>query len=220
MPTYTDPQTGMILACHDDHIYRVMQRTQRLYEADLLAHIAALAPSGVSIDVGANIGTHTVFFAAVMGRQVVAFEPVPANAALLQRNVRVNGQEARVRVVMAALGEAYGAATIVLDLTNMGRCRLAPDAPGNPDAYVLPLDDLWATRAEPVGLIKIDCEGMERAVLRGATHTIARHRPHIFAEAASLQAVDALDHYLGGTHGYVRAPGHHGRTPVYQWSPT
>ena len=73
------------------------------------------------VDVGANIGTHTVY-ALRTGRfgRAVAFEPEPKNARLLRMNIEANGLADAVTVIAKAAGEREGSATLYLHPRNKG----------------------------------------------------------------------------------------------------
>lgn len=165
-------------------------RQGRPYEQGLLEHIHARRYRGVAVDVGANIGNHTLWFAIVCGLHVVAFEPLQHE--LLTEHVRLNDVGDRVAVHAVALGDRDGVAA------HVGKGRLDPDrATGEPADRVpdvasgrwvgsgagVPVARLDAHALTDVALIKVDVEGMEPAVLRGAVETIARCRPVIYAEA-------------------------------------
>src|SRR5690606_21717953 len=79
------------------------------------------------VDVGANIGNHTLFFAKVMGQRVYSFEPFPENLRLLKKNIALNGLEKLVRVVGKAAGATAGEGNLeVPSENNLGMVRLAP----------------------------------------------------------------------------------------------
>jgi hypothetical protein len=60
-----------------DHLARVIRSTGQFYEPDVLMKIREIhLPGTIIIDVGANIGNHTVFFAAILGAPVLAIEPL------------------------------------------------------------------------------------------------------------------------------------------------
>ncbi|HEV2929907.1 MAG TPA: FkbM family methyltransferase, partial [Propionibacteriaceae bacterium] len=61
------------------------------YEAGVLADMASLGLTGAAVDVGANIGNHSLWLAVVCGLSVEAFEPDPANLSRLRHNVALNG---------------------------------------------------------------------------------------------------------------------------------
>lgn len=140
------------------------------YEAPLLEHMYERRFKGVAVDVGAHVGNHALWLAAVCELEVWAFEPLVCTE--LERNVELNGLGGRLHAVGVALGDEVGAARSV------GKGRLELDAAG--DVPVRPLDEYELT---DVAVVKIDVEDMEPWVLRGAVDTIRTSRPVIFAEA-------------------------------------
>ncbi len=85
-------------------------RTTRVYEPDLWSALSrAVRATDVVVDVGANVGVHTVLLARrVTEGSVVAYEPDPRNAAALRSHVHMNGVADRVEVVEAAAGSEDG----------------------------------------------------------------------------------------------------------------
>lgn len=189
-----------------EHILAQLRRTGRFYEADLLDAIARLPwqDDAVCVDVGANLGNHTIYLAAVLGRRVVAIEPEPRNAALLRANVARNGLEELVDVVEVALGDQPGRADLVQ--RTAGNAGTFMTVPGDRVAVVR-LDEVVAD-GERIGLLKLDVEGDEAAVLRGAAGRIARDRPIVAVEAHTPGAVheitgllEPLGYAVLGVHG-------------------
>lgn len=153
-----------------------------------------LRPGDLALDVGANVG----YITALMGRRagpdgrVVAFEPHPDLFRLLQENVRRAdpSPSATVELHNAAVGEATGQATLVIPPefeTNDGLASLSA-TPRDGDVVisvdVMTLDDLLGDRS--VGVLKIDVEGHELSVLKGAARLIESHavRHLVFEEHA------------------------------------
>jgi FkbM family methyltransferase len=199
------------LATHPypDHLARAIGGARTFYELDVLMKCRArYLPGTAAIDVGANIGNHTVFFAAIIGARVHAFEPCPANHALLSHNVIANRIEDRVAVHRCALADAEGTGIIELGMPdNFGTTRVRS---GAGDVTVRRLDDLDIN--EPVGLLKIDVEGTEAAVLRGAQRLITTWLPDICVEAGEADAFREVAALLLAL-GYAPS----GR---YAWTPT
>lgn len=174
-----------------------------LYEAPVQAAVAAELRAGdVVLDVGANIGFLTVLAARLVGPagRVVAFEPVPANAQLVRRNAALNRQR-QVQVVEAAVGDHVGTAKLVLARHAGGAALQGADRPqdacGELTVPVVTLDD-WLARLAPslpgpVRLVKVDVEGAEAAVLRGAGALLRGQRPLVLLEvdAATAPAAEA-----------------------------
>jgi FkbM family methyltransferase len=154
-----------------------------------------LRAGDTAIDVGAHIGLFTVQMAAAVGSRghVHAFEPFDANAELLERSIAENRFGDRVTFRRAAVGSASGVATLTFpgETLNTGGAYLLRDgtAPlrGNLERQVpvVALDDLELAR--PVRFIKMDVEGAEPQVLRGAERLLREDRPIILSEIHSTQ---------------------------------
>ena len=164
----------------------------------LFDELMAETSTGAVYDVGANCGWFAVR-AARAGRPVRAFEPVPATAEYAERNLgRIAGADARV--VRAAVADAPGSATIHLYSSSGNNSLHERTLPaghplrrtGDIEVSVVRLDDLVGSEGfPPPALIKIDVEGAELAVLRGARQTLAHHRPLVVMEWAESTSRDA-----------------------------
>ena len=161
------------------------------YEQEEIGFIrSVLRPGDTAIDVGGHIGFFTMQMAAAVGPRghVYAFEPFDANADLLERSIVENRFGDRIVFRRAAVGAAPGTATLTfpVETLNSGGAYLLPDgaAPlaGNQkkDVPLVALDALEL--AHPVRVIKMDVEGAEPQVLRGAATLLARDRPMILSE--------------------------------------
>jgi len=143
---------------------------------------ALLQPADVVCDVGANLGALTLMFARhVPQGAVYAFEPVRAHYQMLVTNVTLN-ELTNVAAFHAAVGESSGRIvapriSYALDL-NLGAIALENFTEGE-DVALIRIDDLGLPEC---ALLKIDVEGMEAAVIRGAVATIERCRPLLFVE--------------------------------------
>ncbi len=171
-------------------------------EIDLFRQV--IAPGAVVVEVGANIGTHTLFFARQVGHDglVIALEPQRLVFQCLCANMALNhvtNVQCRQQAVGAAPGEI---AVPVLDPSqaqNYGALSLEAGHPGELTPVVT-IDSLNLRRC---ALIKIDVEGMERAVLDGAAKTIARCVPLLYVEndrpnkaAELVRTIDALGYAM------------------------
>jgi FkbM family methyltransferase len=162
----------------------VIEREQMrglFFEEEELRFLARRFSRGLSIlDVGANTGNHTLFFATIMSAQkVTPFEPMPRAVAAIQAMVEEN---ALSNVDLSRLGCAVGAASgrvrgVPSETAGLGAMHFVPDAEG--DLPVQPLDELTEGR---VDLVKIDVEGMEMQVLAGAARLIAAQHPALYVE--------------------------------------
>lgn len=131
-----------------------------------------------AIDVGANIGTYTVRLSDAVGPlgEVIAIEPDERNAAWLQQNLSQNGcTNAVVRRV--AVGSRSDEVAFARDPRNLGNHRVVAEG-SNQDGRVpmVTLDSISAGLPDDsVGYLKIDVQGFELEVLRGAERTLERH---------------------------------------------
>lgn len=123
-----------------------------------------------AIDVGAHCGLWS-FNLAHWFDHVVAFEPVAAHRECFAANVK----SAKVDLIPCALGAVEGYVSIETTEGSSGDSRVSGDGE-------IPLHRLDRFDILNVDLIKIDCEGFEENVLRGAEETIKRWRPTIIVE--------------------------------------
>jgi FkbM family methyltransferase len=166
------------------------------YEAAEIEFVGRLMrPGDVAIDAGAHIGFFTMQLAAMVGSagHVYAFEPFDANAELLQQSIEENRFASRVTFRRAAVASASGTAelTFPVETLNSGGAYLLRSGTqplsGNLHATVpaIALDDFELRR--PVRFIKMDVEGAEPLVVRGAARLLAEDRPVILSEIHPLQ---------------------------------
>jgi FkbM family methyltransferase len=140
-------------------------------------------PGMTVVEAGANIGVHSIPLArACAPATLYAFEPQGPVFALLCENLRANGLT-NVRALQAACGADIGTATVPpLDYgaaVNFGGVALTTSGSEGQQVGVQPID---ALELQACGLLKIDVEGFELAVLQGASQTIRRCRPIIYIE--------------------------------------
>ena len=130
------------------------------------------------LDVGANAGYYTMLASMLVGPKgrVWAFEPHPENHEFLSRHVRLNDLT-NVTVENAAVSNSNGTASFDFG-TGSGTGRLAEH--GVLDVRTVRLDEFCRERKLEPGFVKIDVEGAELEVLRGADEIIRSHHPVIF----------------------------------------
>jgi FkbM family methyltransferase len=162
------------------------------YEPNEFAFLnEVLAPGMTFVDVGANDGLYSLFAARRVGPAgtVLAFEPSAREFARLSENCRLNGL-ANVRAFPVALAAGPGAGTLFTadsehaGQNTLGRFIYDGVACARTEAVPLEaLDDVLARHNGPApDVIKMDVEGAEHAVLRGAAGTLATHRPLLLLE--------------------------------------
>jgi len=141
-------------------------------------------PDGqVFLDIGANGGQYTVMIAKMCSKNLIySFEPTPSTYHVLTRNVQLNNVGKQVITANVALGESAGRAKFAQHSSFSGLNRIVADTDAAPtdfqvlDVEVKPLDAFMEANkigAERIALIKIDVEGHELSVLKGASRTLA-----------------------------------------------
>jgi FkbM family methyltransferase len=142
--------------------------------------------SELILDVGANIGCTAILFGD-MAQQVHVFEPSPTTFAWLKQNVQANGK-GNVQLHNIGLGAEAAVSTITFAPNNRSGGFVSDQTKANADHLseqieIRTLDDFLAGAAlPPPDFIKIDVEGFEGHVLRGAAATLARHHPVVVLE--------------------------------------
>lgn len=181
------------------------------YEPDALALYRRLVRPGMTVlDIGANIGFHSLHLARLVGPGgcVVAVEPTAFAHAKLLANLALNpevaGRVRPVQVMLTARAEDALETEIHASWPVSGKAEvhetLMSQAKSTEGARALPLDRLVADQGlGRLDLIKLDVDGHETTVLEGARDTLARFRPLIYAEFCP--------HLHGGAEGFRRLIG-------------
>lgn len=158
---------------------------------------------GVVVDVGANTGLYALLAAAARpSARVYAFEPVPDVAEVLEANVARNVLLARrIEVRRVALAEESGRGRLylppptgtIIETSASLDPTFKESVTAVLDVEVRTLDDVWHGLESPtVGVVKIDTEGTEHLVLRGARAMLASFRPVVVCEVLWRAALDEL----------------------------
>jgi len=182
----------MMYLRQDQYVGRSFAEYGEFSEGEVDVFRQCLRPGDVALDVGANLGAHTVPLAQLVGPTgaVHAFEPQRILFQILCGNLALN-EVANVRALPFALGRAPGSTTVPpLDYrgaNNFGGIPLGTTAGEN--VPVITLDQLGLAQ---VRLIKIDVEGMEIDVLAGGKDTLARCRPILYVENDRADKAEAL----------------------------
>jgi FkbM family methyltransferase len=156
------------------------------YEPELDCLKNFLAPGKTFVDVGANFGIYALLASKLVGEtgRVIAFEPTAESFAVLRRNIVLNGFS-NALTLPVALSEKAGTAWLYYG-TDPVRNSLGKDPcweGGGEEVVTESLDNVLRQAAvDRVDVIKIDAEGAEELVLRGATNVLTSMRPVIIYE--------------------------------------
>lgn len=196
---YPGENAGVYLAHGGNYEVRETRFCERVLSAGMTA-----------FDVGANIGLYTVLFAKLVGSSgaVYSFEPDEENVRRLQTNVALN-DAVNVHVVPEAVYSRHGAVTLNVfpQSLNAWHSLGAPELPDpfEPGRVVTPVggrrvmattvDHFCAeSRIERIDFLKIDVEGAEADVIRGASRMLSERRVGIVLFEVSLPQTLSLGH--------------------------
>jgi FkbM family methyltransferase len=165
--------------------------------------IQAMMPyvSGITLDIGAFIGTHSLTFSEKADR-VYAFEPHPLAYDNLCTNLLLNNN-LKVIPIQCALGNEDGETP--LDIQSPEHLNAATGTTVGTGSHKTAIRKLDSLGFSTVQFMKIDVEGYELEVLKGAEKTIGKDHPVIYIECHTEQLVKECSQFLAKM-GYVATP--------------
>jgi FkbM family methyltransferase len=178
-------------------LYLFVERFREWGNWDKRVYLSFVSRGDTALDVGANVGAHTVFLSHLVGARgrVIAFEPLPANVAALNETARRRARHTNITVIPVAVGDSGRTermATLKVPGDDHTQASLAVQMSGSwerrefteVEVPLVSLDrNAEVQSLQQIDLIKIDVEGGELDVLRGASQTLSRHLPLIYCEA-------------------------------------
>ncbi len=186
------PYGGLVLVWSDEMGIGLM----RNYEEGIWKFLRQVVKPGWDcLDLGANQGFYTVLLSRLVGPagHIVAFEPVESERRKLAINLALNGTRSKLRIESIALSDNSGFYPYYKGLRgHASRSGLAipPDETGGDyDTFFVAtasLDSYFGWPIERIDLIKIDVEGAELKVLKGAQRVLGKSRPIIIIEIADV----------------------------------
>jgi len=194
-----------------DHIQKHWKQGS-FYESNkngLLSYLLRNKYSGRCLDIGANVGNHTIFFDKILKCEVVAIEPDLDSFSHLKKNCELNNSKSEI--LNFAVGESSGHCSMKLnDKNNTGMNTVTE---GN-DIRIERLDSLVSGQFQ---FIKIDVEGFNAQVLKGAENTFkSQKKCHIFIECEDTKTLQETD-FLMSKYGYTKQNVKLNHTPTYLW---
>jgi FkbM family methyltransferase len=180
---------------------RPWQRWELEYAIASLKERRRFESAGVFVDIGANIGTQTIY-ALLTGEfsRGLAIEAEPGNHALLAHNIKLNNLEDRVAIVHCAASNCNGTIRLRINENNGGGHRVAGNGSRRLARVVeVPANTVDAiareasVRASDVGLVWIDVEGHELVVLEGMHDLLAARAPIVMEYTGDLHGKGGAD---------------------------
>ena len=174
---FISPNNGTV----DEYIY-----LYGIYEPNILNIIGQYLKKGqIFIDIGANIGQHSMFAASIVGNygKVYSFEPIPRIYNQILDSVRINKFDNIVKVYNLALGENNSVQTLSISSKNVGGSSLVGIRDGDEkiEVKIIKSNDVLL-QLKKINLIKTDVEGYEYEALSGIHATLEKHHPIIVLE--------------------------------------
>jgi FkbM family methyltransferase len=164
--------------------------------------------TGIVVDVGANTGFYALLAGAANPKvKILAFEPDPTVIPILRKNVRMNGLYWRVKIYRYGLSDKIGAANLYIPTQEHGLVETSSSLESTfkeAHSKIVPVKvstmdrilSSWRYASTRVAMIKIDVEGHEASVLRGAENIVRRDRPIIFIEVLPRADITFLTEFL------------------------
>jgi len=203
---------GILLNSNDRYVKGAIAAHGEFSEDEVDMFRDILQPTDIVIEVGANMGAHTLALAE-LATGVVAFEPQRYMFQVLAANVALNSLT-NVVALPYAIGATEGSIRVPVNNPeaedfNFGSQSLVEEEPVGEQVQLLRLDSFAVPH---LALIKIDCEGMEVDVLKGGAGLIRRTQPWIYLEFTSnRQAI--MDLLRSWNYKLFRHFPRHSRTP-------
>ena len=137
----------------------------------------ALRGDSLFVDVGANVGFYSILAGGVVGSPCVALEPVPQTFERLRENLELNGLHEIVRAQNLGVGSQPGTLRFTWTEGANNHVLTRDSEDSSIPVTVTSLDDLLADEEASPTIIKIDVEGWEAEVIRGAAEVLGRSDP-------------------------------------------
>lgn len=205
-----------VLDINNKHVEGGMKhKGEWFYEQKMLDWICKhYDKGGVYVDVGAWVGTHSIYFAEVMEADVVyAFEPVEEHIKNFKKNVELNNVN-NIKLFEFGLSDENRQLRYTKNRQAINPCAVYLEEKGKHSCEVKTLDSL---NLKNIKILKADIEHMELKMLKGGEKTIRRDMPHLFLELEDEEYRDEVTKFLDGW-GYKREEKFNA-TPTYRFIP-
>jgi FkbM family methyltransferase len=192
----------------DDHFQSIFLNSFDNWEANSIATwLNAIADGDTVVDVGSYLGVYSILAAKAGAKRVIAYEPNPFTYEGLRANVALNDLGGTIVTRMLALSDFVGSAELFhppgremssgSQLRNNNQGEETNGWDNKSEVCVTTLDEeVKALNLGRVGAIKIDAEGYEMQVLKGAAQTLGTSRPVMIIELHSFKHLKNASGFL------------------------
>lgn len=176
----------------EDTVQYSILMTGHFYEEHYLDEVKSkyLKKGMTILDCGANIGNHSIYFAKICdAKKVISFEAVSSTYDILKRNIELNDLSDIVEIRNVALGDGDRNVSMDISRDNLGGSHVVENSSGN--TRMVTLDE---SVNERVDFMKVDVEGYEYNLLKGAGRILKESRPSMMIEIKkeNYSKVDSL----------------------------
>ena len=190
----------------NDWIYKCIDDNKSFYELDLLKYIYKIRYfiniSGTTIiDIGANIGNHSIFFQSFVCKNLISIECNKKIIPVLKLNLENN--ISNYILIEDGVGSKNTIGEVYMpnsSTDNIGMAKVKIISNNSSKAIKIRTVDSILKKIngehQNIGMIKIDVEGMELDVLEGAKETLIKQHPHLLIEAKDKYEFNKLNDYL------------------------
>ena len=189
-----------------DYVFVTIKKQNSFYENSILEKwLPYIRDSKFILDIGANLGNHTLFWAKNMQYAAIySFEPYNVNYERLSNNIANNSLK-NVFPVNYGVGACKGYSNVLnFSEDNYGATTLDTNISDSGDISITDIDSFVSERGlSQVDFVKIDTEGFEESVLAGMQHVIELHHPDLWIEVSEESFRHVIDSLL--TMNYVMA---------------
>ena len=151
-------------------------------------------PNGeVLIDIGGNVGDTAVYFALEGASKVYMFEPFPYSCRIAEKNVAFNGLQDKVQIVNAGCGAKSLKVLIDPNFRNDGASEIPVEAKDGVVVKMYTLDEIISEFKLESYALKVDCEGCEVGLIRGASDATLKKCKKFIMESTAPDRETVVD---------------------------
>lgn len=170
----------------NDYVFETIRKSGKFYENDiLLKWLPYICKSKIILDIGANLGNHTLFWSEHLDyEKIYSFEPFTPNFERLINNVRIHNKKPNIFTVKKGIGSKKGYTNIKeFHEDNYGGTTLATTISDNGEIEITDIDSfVTENHLNQIDFVKIDTEGFEENVLSGMENTLSKYYPDLWIE--------------------------------------